>query len=165
MIHSQLKSLPLSKSSQVVQDALSVKGVPIEVLELPANTHTAQAAADVIGCEVKDIVKSLIFRGKESGVPILILASGINRVNESKIRNHLGEEIERADPHFVREVTGFAIGGIPPLGHKRSLRTFIDEDLLDCEIIWAAGGTPNTIFAVKAQRLPDLTGGTIISIY
>lgn len=161
----QLKSMPLSKSSQIVQDALRAKGVSIEVLELPANTHTAQAAADVIECDVKEIVKSLIFRGKESGAPILILASGVNRVKENKIKEYLGENIERADPYFVRDITGFAIGGIPPLGHKQPLRTFIDKDLLDYEVVWAAGGTPNTIFAVEAQQLPALTGGTIIAIY
>ncbi|MCB1081447.1 MAG: YbaK/EbsC family protein, partial [Chlamydiia bacterium] len=128
----------LSKSAASVQGALNEKGIRSTVVELPASTRTAQEAANAIGCSVAQIVKSLIFRLKESQEPILVLASGVNRVNEAKIAQLLGEKIEKADADFTRRVTGFAIGGIPPIGHKQKIRTLIDEDLLKNEVCWAA---------------------------
>lgn len=154
----------LSKSAQSVQDALTQKGVKFKVVELSASTRTAQEAADTIGCEVAQIVKSLIFRTKETNKPILVLASGINRVNEKLIEKHVGEKITKADAEFTREHTGFAIGGVPPLGHKRSLDTFIDEDLLNYAVLWAAAGTPNAVFDLHSVDLKELTNGKVISI-
>lgn len=155
----------LSKSAQSIQDALSKRGLEFNVLELPSSTRTANEAAETIRCEVAQIIKSLIFRTKESNKPILILASGINRVNEKAIAIHLGEKIEKADADFTREVTGFAIGGIPPVGHKQPLETFIDEDLLIYKDLWAAAGTPNAVFKLNSTILEALTNGTIISIH
>lgn len=154
----------LSKSAQSVQDALGKKGVTFKVVELPSSTRTAQEAADTIGCEVAQIVKSLIFRTKETNKPILVLASGINRVNEKLIEKILGEKITKADAEFTREHTGFAIGGVPPLGHKNTIDTFIDEDLLNYEILWAAAGTPNAVFDLHSSELKDLTNGKVVSI-
>jgi prolyl-tRNA editing enzyme YbaK/EbsC (Cys-tRNA(Pro) deacylase) len=154
----------LSKSAQSVQDALSKKGIDTTVVELPSSTRTAEEAAKSIGCEVGQIVKSLLFRTKSSQRPILILASGINRVNEKAVAKHIGEEIGKADADFTREVTGFAIGGIPPIGHKQPIETYIDEDLLQHQEVWAAAGTPNAVFNLEAKALQDLTQGKIICI-
>ena len=154
----------LSKSAQSVQDALSKKGMTAKVVELPASTRTAEDAAAAIGCQVAQIAKSLIFRTKRSNKPILVLASGINRVNEKIIASTVGEEIVKADADFTREVTGFAIGGIPPIGHKLQIETYIDEDLLKYKELWAAAGTPNAVFSLDSASIENLTGGKIISI-
>ncbi len=155
----------LSKSAQSVQNALDQKGIQTTVIELPASTRTAQEAAQAIGCKIDQIVKSLIFKTKESNSPILILASGPNRVNESMIETILGEKIVKADADFTREVTGFAIGGIPPIGHKQTIKTFIDKDLMNFEEGWAAAGTPNAVFSLKPIDLQNLTNGDIIQIH
>lgn len=154
----------LSKSAQSVQDALSEKGLEAKVVELPASTRTAEDAAKAIGCQVAQIAKSLIFRTKHTNKAILVLASGINRVNEKTISRHVGEEIAKADADFTREVTGFAIGGIPPIGHKQKIQTYIDEDLLQYKELWAAAGTPNAVFSLSPSVIEDLTGGKVVSI-
>lgn len=154
----------LNKNAQSVLDALDRKGIETKVLELPSSTRTAEDAAKTIGCQVAEIVKSLIFRTRKTHKPILVLASGINRVNEKAIAAHIGEEIEKADAAFTKEVTGFTIGGIPPIGHKQAILTFIDKDLMKYETIWAAAGTPNAVFCLKSFILPDLTGGQLIQI-
>ena len=156
--------MTLSKSAQSVQDVLNKKGIEAKVVELPASTRTAEEAAKAIGCQVAQIAKSLIFRTKQTNQPILVLASGINRVNEKTLSRLIGEEIGKADADFTREVTGFAIGGIPPVGHKQVIATYIDEDLLQYEELWAAAGTPNSVFGLKSAVIADLTGGKIISI-
>lgn len=154
----------LSKSAQTVQDALNKKGIAFKVLELSASTRTAQDAAETIGCTVAQIVKSLIFQTKDSQRPILVLASGVNRVNEKTIQAIVGEKIIKADADYTRFVTGFAIGGIPPVGHNQVLETYIDEDLLQFPILWAAAGTPNAVFSLNSKDLQNLTGGKIISV-
>ncbi len=155
----------LSKSAEIVQRALSEKGVVFEVLELNASTRTANDAAMTIGCQVGQIVKSLLFRTKETHKPVLVLASGTNRVNEEAIQRYSGEKILKADAEFAREITGFAIGGIPPLGHKNSISlVYIDEDLLQYDTLWAAAGTPYAVFSLPAKELPKVTGGKIISV-
>lgn len=155
----------LAKSAQSVQDILVKKGLTCQVVELSASTRTAQDAANAIGCEAGQIVKSLIFKTKETHRPVLILASGPNRVNEKVIEALLGEKILKADADFTREVTGFAIGGIPPIGHKEPIGLiFIDEDLLRFEEIWAAAGTPNAVFNLKGKDLIEMSGGKIVSI-
>jgi prolyl-tRNA editing enzyme YbaK/EbsC (Cys-tRNA(Pro) deacylase) len=158
-------SKALSKSAQSVQKALAEKGLPLTVIELAASTRTAQDAASALKCEVGQIVKSLIFRTKKTNRPILILASGPNRVDEKLIEQAVGEEITKADADFTREATGFAIGGIPPVGHKQHLETYIDEDLLNFDQVWAAAGTPHAVFSVPSQELAALTHGKIIKIY
>ena len=147
-----------------VQQALAAAGVTGRVVEMPQTTRTAADAAKAIGCEVAQIAKSLVFRTRESGAPLLVIASGTNRVNESAVAAAIGEEIVKADADFVREQTGFAIGGVPPLGHASPIRTVIDEDLLRFDRIWAAAGTPNAVFELSAADLPRLTGGAVIAI-
>lgn len=154
----------LSKSAQSIQDVLTQKGLTFRVIELSDSTRTAQQAADTIGCQVAQIIKSLIFRTKDTGKPILVLASGINRVNEKTIALYVGEAITKADADFTRQVTGFAIGGIPPVGHTQPIETYIDQDLFKFEELWAAAGTPNAVFNLKSQDLEKLSNGKIVSI-
>lgn len=154
----------LSSASQRIQDLLTSLGFDYRVIELPDTTRTAVEAANTVGCTVGQIAKSLIFRGKRTGKPILIIASGSNRVNEKRIAEYIGEPIEKANADFVRSTTGFAIGGVPPLGHLQDIRTFIDEDLLQYERIWAAGGTPNSVFQLDTKDLQDMTGGQVAAI-
>lgn len=154
----------LSKSAQTVQNALMQKGLEFKVIELSESTRTANDAANTIGCEVAQIVKSLLFKTKDTHKPILILASGINRVNEKIIESYVGEKILKADAEFTRDTTGFAIGGVPPVGHKQIIDTFIDEDLLQHEEIWAAAGTPNAVFGLHSSDLLKLTNGKVVSI-
>ena len=159
------KNKPLTKSAQSVQDALAKKGLECKVIVLSDSTRTANDAAATIGCEVGQIVKSLIFKTVESHKPVLILASGPNRVDEKVIESLLGEKITKANADYTREVTGFAIGGIPPVGHKQLIdKIFIDQDLLKFEEIWAAAGTPHAIFNLQSKELPALTAGKVISI-
>lgn len=154
----------LSKSAQSIQETLSNSGIETRVIELPASTRTAQEAANTIGCQVAQIVKSLIFRTKNSNRPILVLASGVNRVNEKTLSKLLEEKIVKADADFTREHTGFAIGGIPPVGHKQPIETYIDQDLLQYEELWAAAGTPHAVFKLPSSEVVKLTNGTIVSI-
>lgn len=155
----------LSKSAQSVQNALSKKGLTFEVIELSSSTRTANDAAASIGCEVAQIVKSILFRLEKSNQPVLVLVSGINRVDEKIITKLLGEKINKADANYAREITGFAIGGIPPVGHKQEIQhIFIDEDLLKFDKLWAAAGTPNAVFSLHSSDIEKLTGGNIISI-
>jgi len=157
-------SKELSASAQKVQEALNVRGLPCRVVELPASTRTAQEAAQAVGCKVEQIVKSLIFRGKNTDKAILVLASGPNWVNEKRISELVTEPIEKANADFVRNKTGFVIGGVPPVGHKEPLDTFIDETLLQYEDLWAAAGTPNAVFQLRSADLKTMTGGKVISI-
>jgi len=134
------------------------------VIEHAESTRTAQEAADRAGCELGQIVKSLIFKGKTSHKPILVLTSGANRVDEKRISEYAGEHIGRADADFVRAVTGFAIGGVPPVGHIQKMETYIDEDFLQFQTIWAAAGTPNAIFELPTDILQIITGGKIVRV-
>lgn len=154
----------LSPSARRVQQALDAAGVPCAVVELSASTRTAQEAADAVGCSVAQIVKSVVFRARQSGRGVFIAAGGANRVNEKRIRDYLGEPIERATPEFVREMTGFAIGGVAPVGHLTTMEYFIDQDLLQFQEIWAAAGTPNTVFRLTPGQLQELTGGRVVEI-
>lgn len=157
-------SRPLSKAAQSIQDVLASKGLPLRVVELSSSTRTAADAASTLGCEVATIVKSLIFRTQDTGRPILVLASGVNRVNEQAIADQVGERISKADAEFARQATGFAIGGIPPIGHRQPITTFIDRDLLAHAEVWAAAGTPHAVFCLASSALQPLTGGTVIAV-
>ena len=159
-----LMSTPLSPTAQKFQDLLKSLGYEYTVIEHAESTRTAQEAADRAGCELGQIVKSLIFKGKESEKPILVLTSGANRVDEKRISEYAGEAIGRADADFVRAVTGFAIGGVTPIGHAQKMETFIDEDFLQYETIWSAAGTPNAIFELKTQDLPRMTDGKVVRV-
>ena len=152
---------PIKASARRVQEALAARGFAFEVKEFPESTRTSAEAAAAIGCGVAQIAKSLVFRGADSGQAVLIMASGANRVDPAKAAALLGEAIGRADADFVRAATGFAIGGVPPLGHDRPLATLIDEDLLAFAEIWAAAGTPNAVFPLAPNDLVALTGGTV----
>ncbi len=151
----------LSPSARRVQDVLDALGLGHRVVEHEGSTRTAQEAADAIGCTVAQIAKSLIFRARNSGRPVLVVASGANRVDEKAIARLIGEPIERADPDFVRTNTGYAIGGVPPLGHAVPPLTLIDADLLALETVWAAAGTPNAVFALTPAQLVAMTGGRV----
>jgi Cys-tRNA(Pro) deacylase len=157
-------SQELSASAQKVQDALRESGFTSQVVELSDSTRTAKEAAQAIGCRVEQIVKSLVFKGKQTNKPILVVASGQNRVNEKRLGELAGEPIAKADADFVRQHTGFVVGGVPPVGHKEPLTTFIDEDLLQFSEIWAAAGTPFAVFQLTPTELQAMTGGQVVSI-
>jgi len=154
----------LSNSVQKVQDALHSLGYKFTVIEFAESTRTAQEAAERVGCTLGQIVKSMIFKGQNSGRPILVLTSGSNRVDEKVISEYAGEPIGRADAEFVRAATGFAIGGVPPIGHLQPMETYLDEDLLQYASIWAAGGTPNAVFELTPLALQKMTGSKAFRI-
>ena len=149
-----------AKTALRVQDQL---GPEYQVLEFEESTRSAEDAAVAIGCPVAAIAKSLVFR-QADGAPVLVIASGANRVDESKVAAVLGQAIGRADPDFVREHTGYAIGGVAPVGHPAPLRVLLDRDLLALEEIWAAAGTPNAVFRMTPAQLRALTGGEVADI-
>ena len=151
-----------------VRTALEALGLPAEIKEFSASTRTSADAAAAIGCSVAQIAKSLVFRAKPSGRAILVMASGANRVDEAKLAAALGETIGKADADFVRAETGFAIGGVSPVGHDRGhgirLKTFIDADLMELGEIWAAAGSPNSVFRLTPQDLVRVTQGQILAL-
>lgn len=152
----------LSPSAQKVQQALEALGMSLVVVELPGSTRTAVEAAQAIGCQVGQIVKSLVFKTKHSQRPLLVVASGQNRVDERRIEALIDEPLGKAEADFVRQHTGFAIGGVPPVGHAETLVTFIDEDLLQFDEIWAAAGTPHAVFRLTPDELVRMTGGQVV---
>ena len=154
----------LSPSVQKVQEALRALGFSIQVVELESTTRTSADAAQAVGCKVEQIAKSLVFEGKQSQKPILVIASGSNRVNEKRIGELISEPLRKADADFVRQHTGFAIGGVPPVGHLEKLDIFIDEDLLQYGEIWAAAGSPHAVFKLTPSDLIKMTGGRVTSI-
>ncbi len=143
-----------------VQAAL---GPSFTVVEFDESTHTAQEAADAIGYALAQIAKSILFRS-QSGKAVLVIASGINRVDEKKIRALLGEKIERASPDFVKDTTGFEVGGVPPLAHGQPCVVFLDEDLKAYPTLWAAGGTPNAVFEIGFERLAEMSGAAVADV-
>lgn len=153
-----------SKSARQMQEVLEQFGCDSKVIEMDAPTRTVQEAADAIGCDVGQIAKSLVFMRKGSKQPVLIIASGQNRVNEKRMRTHLGEKLEKANAEFVLEHTGYVIGGIPPVGHRNPIDTFIDEDLMQYEEVWAAAGAPNAVFCVSPDVLLKMAGGSIACV-
>ena len=156
--------LLLSSSAQRVQAALAAHGIGLQVVEMPASTRSATEAAAAVGCDVAQIAKSLIFRSKQSDRPVLVVVCGVNRVDEGKVAALIGEAIGKADADFVRARTGFAIGGVPPIGHTEALTTLIDADLLAFDAIWAAAGTPNAVFRLHPSELLAITGGQVADV-
>ncbi|WP_319407255.1 YbaK/EbsC family protein [uncultured Desulfosarcina sp.] len=154
----------LSNSAKRVQDFLASNGFYFEVKELPGSTRTAQEAADSIGCTVSQIAKSIVFKDKKTDCPVLVIASGSNRVDVKKIQKTTGLKLGKADGKFVKDRVGYAIGGVPPAGHNESLETLLDEDLKKYEIIWAAAGTPFAVFQLKPSDLELLTKGKWINL-
>ena len=154
----------LSAAAQRVQDALKALGVTSQVVELPESTRSAAEAAQAIGCRVEQIVKSLVFRGRSTNRPILAVVSGGNRVDEEKLAVLVAEPVAKADAEYVRQRTGYAIGGVPPVGHVESLVCVVDEDLLQYEQIWAAAGTPRAVFQLTPADLQRITNGRVVSM-
>ena len=154
----------LKNSAQRIQDILHDHNLDINVVEFKKLTRTAQEAAEAIGCEVGQIAKTLIFKGKQSAKPVVVIASGINRVDEKKIAAIIGEKIVKPDADFVLKNTTFVIGGVPPIGYTLDIKPVIDEDLVQHAEIWAAAGTPNAVFAITPKDLVRITQGTISSV-
>ncbi|CAH0121950.1 MULTISPECIES: YbaK/EbsC family protein [unclassified Paenibacillus] len=154
----------LKDSAQRVQDVLAQSGYDTKVRELPESTRTAQEAAAAIGCEVAQIAKSIIFRLSGSGSPLLVVASGTNRVNEKSISSRLQDKLLKADADYVRERTGFVIGGVAPIGHLEPITTIVDEDLFQFQTVWAAAGHPKAVMALKPDELVAMTRGQVMSI-
>jgi Cys-tRNA(Pro) deacylase len=154
----------LSASARRFQAYLRQQGFGHEVVELPASTRTAKEAAQAVGCQPGQIVKSLVFKGQHSQRPVLVLASGPNRVDERRLSELAGEPMEKADADFVRQQTGYVVGGVPPLGHKEAVATFIDETLLGYETLWAAAGTPHAVFELTPGDLQAMTDGRVVAI-
>jgi prolyl-tRNA editing enzyme YbaK/EbsC (Cys-tRNA(Pro) deacylase) len=153
----------LSASAQRVQVALAAHGVATVITEYDVPARTSAEAAAVLGCAVAQIAKSLVFRAA-SGRPVLVIASGANRVDEAKVAVCVGEAIGKADAAFVRQATGYAIGGIPPLAHAQSLVTLIDRELLQHDTIYAAGGTPHAMFPLSPADLVRVAGGDVADV-
>lgn len=153
-----------SQSVQKVREALKALGFSNDVMELESTTRTSAEAAQAVGCQVEQIAKSIVFRSKHTDKPILVIASGPNRINEKRIEALISELLGKADANFVREKTGFVIGGVPPVGHLEKIEIFIDEDLLQYEEIWAAAGSPNAVFRLTPSDLIKMTEGRVVSI-
>jgi len=141
----------------------AVLGPDFQVLEFEASTRTSQEAASAIGCTVAEIAKSLIFKSAE-GRAVLVIVSGANRVDEKKVQMLLGQRISRADADFVRDRTGYAIGGVPPVGHASTPLVLIDRGLQRFPYVWAAGGTPNSVFCIAPADLIRLTQGRVADV-
>ncbi len=154
--------MPLPQASQKVQEFLDQFGLDLSVKQFPASTRTAQEAALAVGCEVGQIVKSLIFRSADK--PLLFLVSGDNRLDVSKVSSYLGIPVEKANAQFVRDTTGYAIGGVPPVAHAVPMDIYIDKDLMAFNEIWAAAGTPHAVFRLKSGDLQHITGGKVIAV-
>lgn len=154
----------LGKSALKIQEELNKYNLSLKVVTMQDSTRTCVEAANTIGCEVGQIVKSLVFRGKTSGTPVLIVASGDNHINEKKMKEYLGEAVTRPDANYVQETTGFAIGGIPPVGHTTKMPCFIDADLFRFKEVWAAAGTPFDVFCLTPVQLATITQGKIINV-
>ena len=160
----------MKESSRKVADALAAAGVKTEVIEFAESTRTAAEAAAAVGTTVGRIVKSLVFTAGNNGgdgdgdEPILALVAGDNRLDTAKLAAHLGRPVRRADTGMVREATGFVIGGVPPLGHARPLPVYIDQDLMGYDTVYAAAGTPNSVFPIAPADLQRVTGGTVLDL-
>jgi len=153
----------MSESVRRVREALAAAGLDVTLRTFPEGTRTAQDAAAAIGVEVGQIVKSLVF-ATDVGEPVLVLASGANRVDERRVGELLGRPIGRADAALVRAATGYAIGGVPPIGHATAMPTFVDEDLLAFDVVWAAAGTPRDVFAIAPGELVRASGGRVAGV-
>lgn len=147
----------MSDSVERVRAALLAAGHPDTISLFPDGTRTAQDAADAVGCTVAQIAKSIVLRACEQ--PVLVIASGANRVDTAKIAAHLGQPVKPADGRWVRDATGFAIGGVSPVGHDNGIRIFIDADLMALDPVWAAAGSPHHVFRTSAAELKRMTGG------
>lgn len=157
--------MQVSNSANVrFADAAAAAGMVVDIVVHEQSSRTAAEAAAACDCDVAQIVKSLVFRGASSGEPLLLLVSGANRVNEARVAELIGEALNRPDANFVRDVTGFAIGGIPPFGNARPIKTYIDADLIAFDLVWAAAGTPNSVFACDPKELARVASAETLSM-
>ena len=154
----------LSSTAQRVRDVLIAAGISTEVMELEKSTRSARDAATAIGCDIAQIVKSLVFKTRDSAEPMLLLVSGANNVSPQALLRAGPGPLEKADANYVKDRTGFAVGGVPPVGHKAPILTFMDEDLFAHEELWAAAGTPNSVFRIGPLDLQRITNATRISV-
>ena len=154
----------MSKSLRRVEEAARQSGLDIRIMRMPEVTRTAEEAARACGCSVERIVKSLIFQGVESGDLVLVLLNGADRLELARTREWFGEALERADPKRVRAETGFAIGGVAPIGHKAPIRVWMDASLLDHARLWAAAGAPNAVFEVSPRDLQRACGAGLFRL-
>ena len=150
----------MSKSLRRVEAALHEAGLSVEIRETDDSARTAEGAAAAVGCEVDQITKSIIFRGEDSGHVVLFLTAGGNRVDAGKATALAGQPLGKADANLIRAETGFAIGGVAPLGHLQRIEAYLDPRLLEFETVWAAAGTPRHVFAIAPADLLRVTGAT-----
>ncbi|NLT54329.1 MAG: YbaK/EbsC family protein [Actinomycetales bacterium] len=156
--------MSISRRARRFQELLRDRGLDLTVVELPASTRTADDAARALGCAKAQIVKSIVFRVLATDEPVVVLASGPNRIDESAVAEVVGGEIGKADADFVRRTTGYSIGGVPPVGHPQPLRTVVDEDLLAHDEVWAAAGTPNAVVRITGKITDVLPAHTVIRV-
>lgn len=154
----------LKSSTRKVHDYLQDKGLNLEVKQIPETTRTAAEAAKAVNCDIACIAKSLVFRNRKNQTPVMIVASGKNRVDLKKAGQVLGTELEQADADFAHKHTGYAIGGIPPIAHPKPITTLLDIDLKNQSCIWAAAGTPNSLFCLSSDQLELLTGASWVDL-
>ena len=154
----------MSKSLKRVSEALAAAGVAPDILEMPGETRTAEQAARAAGCALDQIAKSIIFRGEDTGHIVLFLTAGGNRVSPEKASRVAGQRLGKADAELVRAETGFAIGGVAPVGHTGPVQVFIDADLRQYKEIWAAAGSSNAVFRLTPADLERITGGRVIAV-
>lgn len=152
-----------SSRARVERD-LQRLGIPAGIVEFPQGTKTCADAAAAIGCSIAQIAKSVVLRAKNSDTPVVVIASGGNRVCEQKVAALIGEPVGRADADFVRSRTGFAIGGVAPVGHVGKIYLLVDRDLMELDPLWAAAGTPSSVFQVTANQLAALPGARVADI-
>ncbi|MGY6708107.1 MAG: YbaK/EbsC family protein [Rhizobiaceae bacterium] len=154
----------MSKSVRRVEEAAKASGLSIEVRRMGESTRTAEEAAQQCGCDVAQIVKSLIFQGKDSGQLVLFLVAGNNRLDTAKAAGLAGEELDRADPRLIRERTGFAIGGVAPIGHIEPITAFADETLLGFDVVWAAAGASDAVFSAEPNALLEAAKAQVAAL-
>lgn len=153
-----------SSGSERFRQAAAEHGLTVTIVEMDESTRTAQEAAAACDCDVSQIVKSLIFKTRDTAQAVLLLVSGTNRVDEKKVAATIGEPLVRPDADFVRQVTGYSIGGVPPFGHDVRMTTYMDTDLLEHDTVWAAAGTPKAVFSISSAQLRDVVQAETIAV-
>jgi prolyl-tRNA editing enzyme YbaK/EbsC (Cys-tRNA(Pro) deacylase) len=152
----------VKSAARKVQEAIAERGLRRQVIELVVHARTSQQAADALGVTVGQIVKSLVFT--VDGRPLLVTASGANRVDERRLGELAGGRIRRADPETVKQATGYTIGGVPPVGLASELAVYVDRDLLDYPLVYAAAGLPECVFPIAPEELVRVTNGRVVDI-
>ncbi|HLQ96940.1 MAG TPA: YbaK/EbsC family protein [Pseudogracilibacillus sp.] len=154
----------LKPSAQLFQEKLQARGFSNAIVELPESTRTAKEAAKAIECRVEEIAKSIVFKMESTGEPILVVASGTNRINEKTIEQEVNDTLGKATASFVKEKTGYSIGGVPPTGHTAPVLTLLDEDLWKYDTIWAAAGHAMAVFKTTPDELQKMTGSKVLNV-